>query len=335
MRDDFYQSVRRSLAHRVGLLCSNPECRAHTTGPQTDPVKIVDVGVAAHITAASPGGPRFDPCLSDKERASVTNGIWLCQNCAKLIDSDVVRFSSSVLRGWKLAAEWDAKKRIGKANAGEKRTHRKAETELKRDHRVRDELQRAMLKSSEERLKKPPGQSRPWKFAKGEFIVHRLGETSYPSTDEDPGISDWFKLEAFDFYHNGIEGILNIEYALVSNETRQWAPLDYDQSQQTFPAGFSVVKVFKTGRIPWRNIRHHDLHGDDYYRCPHFYCLYAKDGMPYEGFGYYIINEPDSYEFELPIEYRVDLPALVNHRVERKEFVCIVEHPNETVPVSV
>jgi hypothetical protein len=55
---------------------------------------VIDVGVAAHITAASPGGPRFDPNLSDKERASATNGIWLCQNCAKLIDNDVAQFSA-------------------------------------------------------------------------------------------------------------------------------------------------------------------------------------------------------------------------------------------------
>ena len=99
-------------------------------------------------------------------------------------------------------------------------------------------------------MKRPPGQSRPWKFAEGEFIVHRLGETSYPSNDEGPGISDWFKLESFDFYHNGIEGILGIEYALVSDDTGQWASLDYAQSQQTFPERFHIAKVFETGRIP-------------------------------------------------------------------------------------
>jgi len=311
VRDDFSQSVRRSLAHRVDLLCSNPDCRAHTTGPQSDPSKVIDVGVAAHITAASPGGPRFDPDLSDKERASATNGVWLCQNCAKLIDSDVARFSAIVLRGWKLGAEWDAKQRIGKTNSTQRRASRRVEAELKRDHRVRDELQKAMLKSSVERMKRPPGQSRPWKFAKGEFIVHRLGETSYPSIDESPGISDWFKLESFDFYHNGIEGILDIEYVLVSDDTRQWAPLDYAQSQQTFPDRLHVAKIFKTGKIPWHNIRHYDLGGDEYYRGPHLYCLYANDGMPYEGFGYYVINEPDSYEFELPTQHRVDLTSLL------------------------
>jgi hypothetical protein len=311
VRDDFSQSVRRSLAHRVGLLCSNPDCRAHTTGPQSDPSKVIDVGVAAHITAASPGGPRFDLNLSDKERASAKNGIWLCQNCAKLIDSDVAQFSALVLRGWKLGAEWDAKQRIGKTNSTQRRTHGRIEAELKRDHRVRDALQKAMLKSSVERMKKPPGQSRPRKFAEGEFVVHRLGESSYPSIEEGSGISDWFKLESFDFYHNGIEGILGIEYALVSDDTRQWASLDYAQSQQTFPDKFHISKVFETGKIPWRNIRHYDLGGDEYYRCPHLYCLYANDGMPYEGFGYYVINEPDSYEFELPIQHRIDLTSLL------------------------
>jgi hypothetical protein len=101
LRDDFKQSIRKSLAHRVSLLCSNPDCRAHTTGPQTDETKVIDVGVAAHITAASPGGPRFDPALSDKQRSGIVNGIWLCQNCAKLIDSDVIRFSATVLQKWK------------------------------------------------------------------------------------------------------------------------------------------------------------------------------------------------------------------------------------------
>ena len=32
--------------------------------------------------------------------------------------------------------------------------------------------------------------------------------------------------------------------------------------------------------------------------------------MPYEGFGHYVINEPDSYEFELPIQYRVELTSV-------------------------
>jgi hypothetical protein len=178
--------------------------------------------------------------------------------------------------------------------------------------KLRDDLHKAMLKSSAERLKRPPGQSRPWKFAKGEFIVHRLGDNVYPDFDEGSGISNWFKLETFDFYHNGLEGILNIEYALVSEFSRQWASLEDGQIERSFPTGFWVAKVFKTGKIPWRNIRHFDLMGDDFYRCPHFYCLYADNGMPYEGFGYYLIRDNVSYELELPLADRVTLDVLLS-----------------------
>ena len=277
-------------------------------------MQVIDVGVAAHITAASSGGPRFDPSLSDKERAAVANGIWLCQNCAKLIDSDVVRFSTNVLREWKLGAEWEAKRRVGKTNSTPARANIKAETELKRVHKLRDDLHKAMLKSNAERLQRPPGQSRLWKFAEGEFIVHRLGDALYPAFDEGPGISNWFKLETFDFYHNGIEGILDVEYALVSEHSRQWASLKYGERERSFPRGLSVTKVFKTGKIPWRNIRHFDLRGDDFYNCPHLYCLYADNGMPYEGFGYYLITNHGSYESELSFADRVDLNVLLGNQ---------------------
>ena len=114
MADDFSTSVKKALSDRVGHLCSNPECRALTTGPQDDPGKAVNLGVAAHITAASIGGPRYDPDILPEERSSPSNGIWLCQTCAKLVDNDMSRFPVSVLRQWKTEAECDTKNRLGK-----------------------------------------------------------------------------------------------------------------------------------------------------------------------------------------------------------------------------
>ncbi|MCS6304229.1 MAG: hypothetical protein H8K07_11265 [Nitrospira sp.] len=105
MRDDFSAATRELLAKRVGFVCSNPECRQPTSGPQADPAGTVNIGVAAHISAASPGGPRYKADLSPKQRADSCNGIWLCQTCAKLIDSDDHRFSRPALEGWKRAAE--------------------------------------------------------------------------------------------------------------------------------------------------------------------------------------------------------------------------------------
>jgi len=105
MRDDFSKPAIDALAKRVGVRCSNPGCRKLTTGPRDDPHKIVNIGVAAHITAASPGGPRYEGSLTSEERGSAANGLWLCQNCAKLIDSDVVRYTVEMLHHWKLWSE--------------------------------------------------------------------------------------------------------------------------------------------------------------------------------------------------------------------------------------
>lgn len=74
------------------------------------------LGVAAHITAASPGGPRYDPKLSSEERSGHGNGIWLCQNCAKLVDNDPALFSVDVLKTWKNSAEEESKGRVGKTS---------------------------------------------------------------------------------------------------------------------------------------------------------------------------------------------------------------------------
>ena len=112
-RDDFSNNVRDILAKRVNLKCSNPNCKKATTGPRSDPSNIVNIGVAAHITAASPGGPRYNSWLSSKERQSAENGLWLCQNCAKLIDNDEDRFPAKLLYDWKQSAEGDALAAVG------------------------------------------------------------------------------------------------------------------------------------------------------------------------------------------------------------------------------
>jgi hypothetical protein len=111
---DFPELTKRTLAQRVGYRCSNPDCRALTSGPQVDPSKSLNIGVAAHISAASPGGARHAPKLSPAARQDITNGVWLCQDCAKLVDNDPRRFTLTVLQQWKGTAEAEALGLIGK-----------------------------------------------------------------------------------------------------------------------------------------------------------------------------------------------------------------------------
>ncbi len=104
-RDDFSKLTIEVLAKRVAYHCSNPTCKKPTIGPNSDPLKATIIGVAAHITAASPGGPRYDDSFDSIQRSSIENGIWLCNNCATLIDKDADLFPVEVLRKWKIAAE--------------------------------------------------------------------------------------------------------------------------------------------------------------------------------------------------------------------------------------
>lgn len=105
MRDNFTQRTVELLAARAGYACSNPECQRSTHGATLDPDGTANVGVAAHITAASPGGPRYDPALSHAERQHHSNGIWLCQDHGKLVDDDEAQFPVETLREWKRGAE--------------------------------------------------------------------------------------------------------------------------------------------------------------------------------------------------------------------------------------
>lgn len=114
MRDDFSEEVKRTIANRVNNRCSNPDCCVPTSGPQLDPAKSLNIGVAAHVTAASIGGPRYGASLSPQQRKHASNAIWLCQNCAKLVDNDEARFPESLLRRWKQSAEASALNLLGK-----------------------------------------------------------------------------------------------------------------------------------------------------------------------------------------------------------------------------
>lgn len=116
-RDNFSEEVKRTLAERVGGHCSNPECACDTFGPDPDDhSKRTSIGEAAHITAAAQGGPRYDANMSASERSSIANGIWLCRNCARLIDEQSSKYDVYTLKGWKEDAEEKQMKRLGKSD---------------------------------------------------------------------------------------------------------------------------------------------------------------------------------------------------------------------------
>ncbi|WP_318557303.1 hypothetical protein [Geobacter anodireducens] len=112
-RDDFTQDTITRLRSRVTNRCSNPACRVPTTGPTTDPQKFNNIGVAAHICAAAPGGPRYDVTMTSEQRKNIENGIWLCSSCSTDIDRDPTLYTKEILHQWKTEAERLAREEMG------------------------------------------------------------------------------------------------------------------------------------------------------------------------------------------------------------------------------
>ena len=112
-RDNFTPSVKRKAAQRVAYRCSFLGCGVSTIGPKHGDVSgVISVGQACHICAAAPNGPRYDETMSEKERKSIENCIWMCDTHAKLIDADEQKYPVSLLREWKNNAEKAAAENI-------------------------------------------------------------------------------------------------------------------------------------------------------------------------------------------------------------------------------
>ncbi len=101
-RANFSTRSRSILAQRSAYRCSNPHCGILTVGPGNKIDDVAITGTGAHIYAAAAGGPRGTSGLSWKERSSISNGIWLCASCGRLVDTNEGEaYPAALLRSWK------------------------------------------------------------------------------------------------------------------------------------------------------------------------------------------------------------------------------------------
>jgi hypothetical protein len=105
---------------RAAFICSNPDCRCQTVAPASeDEERCVFLGKAAHIAAASAGGPRYVPTMSPQQRSAITNAIFLCSNCADLVDKNGgMDFPAELLITWKTEHESWVASNLNKRSAG-------------------------------------------------------------------------------------------------------------------------------------------------------------------------------------------------------------------------
>lgn len=105
-RDDFSDPTKRQLERRASGRCSFPGCKQATSGPSDEaPHATTNIGIAAHICAAAPGGRRYSSDMTPAQRSHIDNAIWLCSNHAALIDRDEQTYTVELLRKMKMDYE--------------------------------------------------------------------------------------------------------------------------------------------------------------------------------------------------------------------------------------
>ena len=100
-RDDFSLETKRKIGYRSGFRCCFPNCNRLLIEKSDNSQGYNNLGEYCHITAASPGGPRYDASLSKEERESYDNGLLMCRNHAAIIDKNESKYPTSLLKQWK------------------------------------------------------------------------------------------------------------------------------------------------------------------------------------------------------------------------------------------
>lgn len=112
---DFILSTARIIAQSASYICSNPECRKLTiAGSKALVGRVINIGEAAHIIGNAKGSARYEE-KTIVNKSSVENGIWLCRNCHKLVDSNGGKdYPTEKLKQWKIEHNKYLSKNLGK-----------------------------------------------------------------------------------------------------------------------------------------------------------------------------------------------------------------------------
>jgi len=102
-RDNFPSEVINTVKLQSAYICANPDCRKLTVAPSLiNEMKVQYVGKVAHISGAAINGPRYLPEMSATDRMAIGNAIFLCSNCADMIDKNGgIDYELALLHSWK------------------------------------------------------------------------------------------------------------------------------------------------------------------------------------------------------------------------------------------
>ncbi|PIH03103.1 hypothetical protein CS538_14660 [Clostridium combesii] len=115
------------------------------------------------------------------------------------------------------------------------------------------------------------------KFNESEVLIRSIDDTDYPNnTLLEKDFAGYFKAEVYNFYHNGIQVIIEVKDIKI----KQYENENNDKFKIT------TIRVLEIGYLPFNNIIDYDYDGDEYYMYPHLYCDFINKNDPFEKIGY-------------------------------------------------
>lgn len=128
-----------------------------------------------------------------------------------------------------------------------------------------------------DRIKNPPR-----KFKDTEVILRSIYDDVYPDANADGEPSSWFKSYLHDTYNDGIQ--IHLYYwtdeKIVVNPIGEWKlKSEFDRCHydgETLQLNVNII-----GKIPYYNVVDIIEEGDDYFGCPHIYCIFYGDMGPF------------------------------------------------------
>ena len=106
------------------------------------------------------------------------------------------------------------------------------------------------------------------------IIRHVDRVDNYPNTDDEKGISAWFRVGLLDTYDRGI--VLGLRYGGLVECEGGYRFADWANGEK------ADVRACLMGDVPYDSIEAVNMDGDKYYYFPHIYCHFDFNGEPYE-----------------------------------------------------
>jgi len=132
------------------------------------------------------------------------------------------------------------------------------------------------------------------RFKSSEILIRSIDDKLYPHKNETDvfGNFSWYKVEPYDFYHNGLKVII-ASRKIIIDEDGNWDVL-IDESELS-DLNFESEVAFEIGCISYENIIEYDIEGDEFYFYPHLFCDFRNGNNPYEQIDYAVQRDGNGY----------------------------------------